>query len=459
MAGSFAVDGLISGLDTSDIISKYMQIERQPVNLLENKKQTLNAKSEAWREMNSRLYKLRDAAYDLQSIFTFQGTTIKNSNADAVTAISEDNALVSNYKIDVQELAQAQSLASNNISVADSGEALGLTGSLKLTVNGEETQITVEAEDSLQSLVQKINDTEESGVTASAIQVGTGEYKLTLTSKETGLANQINIEENLGGALIFTETQEAKDAVVSINGLAVTRSSNTITDVIEGVTLELKKAGESTELTIETDKEKIVDAVKKFVDGYNSVMAYISQNSSYTYNETTEKGSSGPLFGDSGLRSIQTQLKSYFSQAVSGVAQEVNQLAMIGITGASGIEGAKSGKIEFDEDKFLEKLDDNFDDISTLFGAKSSASGQGIFEGMYDYLFDATGVEGFVTGKTNSLTAQIKDIDGRIASYEERLEQREAYYYRKFSAMETALAKIQNQSSWLTAQLGVLYTK
>src|SRR5690606_35927819 len=121
----------------------------------------------------------------------------------------------------------------------------------KITVNGVEKEITVDAEDTLQSLVQKINNTEEISVTASAIQVGTDEFKLTLTSKETGVANQINIEGDLAGTLAFTETQAAQDAELKINGLTVTRSSNIIKDVIQGVTLELKKAGESADITVE----------------------------------------------------------------------------------------------------------------------------------------------------------------------------------------------------------------
>ena len=112
MTGSFRVDGLISGLDTSDIVSKYMQIERQPITKLENKKATLNAKSDAWREMNTRLYKLRDSAYDLQSILTFRGKAVKNSNPELLSISAENNALNSSYKIEVGKLAQAQSLAS-----------------------------------------------------------------------------------------------------------------------------------------------------------------------------------------------------------------------------------------------------------------------------------------------------------------------------------------------------------
>ncbi|HEY8345001.1 MAG TPA: flagellar cap protein FliD N-terminal domain-containing protein, partial [Bacillota bacterium] len=212
MAGSFRVDGLISGLDTTDIVSKYMQIERQPITKLENKKATLNAKADAWREMNSRLYKLRDAVYKLQSILTFRGKTVTNSNPDLLSITAEDNALISSYKIEVGKLAQAQSLASSNISVSSTEEALGLSGTLKITVNGVEKEITVDAEDTLQSLVQKINNTQEIGVTASAILVGTGEFKLTLTSKETGLANQIDIAGDLADTLAFTETQAAQDA-------------------------------------------------------------------------------------------------------------------------------------------------------------------------------------------------------------------------------------------------------
>lgn len=609
MAGTISVGGLISGINTSDIISKLMEIERQPLVKLEERKSDLQAKAEAWRELNSRLYKLKEATYNLQSFLTFRARKTNVQDETVLSATASVGAAASTYNIDVKELAKAHTITSDSQTSAST--SLGLSGAIQ--IKGKNIEITTV--DTLNSIADKINATDEIGVTASVIQLGTDNYKLTLTSTETGVENAITLVD--GGDVLTSlgvldaadqiknETQAAQDAEVWVNGLQIFRAENSISDIINGVTLNLKRVGTTT-LTVETDTEKIVSAVKEFVENYNSVMSYLNENMTYSYDEGSKTGTAGVLFGESSLMFIHSQLRGYLSKTVSGVAPEVNSLSMVGIsTGAAGsdIEKAKAGLLELDETKFLEKLETHFDDVMKLFGAAvtnvaaarnggavaasseysadypaasiidgrtssddwgqgggwndatadtfpdwveisfsrtttidqiniytlnsetypaatygikdfdleywdSSSStwklinsftdntqgliayefsavatdkvrltvkaangandysrlvevqvyeqNNGIFSDMYDQLFEWTRADGLMDGRADSLNEQISDLTDQIEVFNERLAKKEEYYLQKFTAMETALAKMQSQSSWLTSQLAAL---
>ena len=171
--------------------------------------------------------------------------------------------------------------------------SLGYTG--KFQINGKEIEVT--ATDTLNSIASKINSTADVGVNAAIVKIADGEYRMTLTSKQTGAANAIQVTDDDGilANLGFLDDsgefanliQEAADATIKVNGLTVNRASNTIDDVIPGVKLTLKKAG-STNISVERDLDKIITAVKEFVDQYNSTMSFI--NESMAYNKETKKG-------------------------------------------------------------------------------------------------------------------------------------------------------------------------
>ncbi|NLM36672.1 MAG: flagellar filament capping protein FliD, partial [Firmicutes bacterium] len=320
-------------------------------------------------------------------------------------------------------------------------------------------------EERLNAIARQINQA-QAGVTASVVKLAAGEYKLYLTSKETGTVNQISLAD-VGGDRVLKdlgvlteddeiahEAQAATDSVIEINGDTANparRSGNQITDLIPGINITLKEEGIVT-LGVELDKDKIVQNVKAFVDAYNAVIDYINQHKSFSYDAATKTGSKGALFGDSALLNIESKLKEFLYQTVDGVPQSVGLLSLVGIKGASGIEGAKSGRLEFDQELFKTKLESNLDDIARLFGATSDGT-QGIFTRMHDALFEWTGSSGILKTKTDTLQKQMSDIDKQVAAMEDRLAKREEYYYAKFMAMEKALAAVQSQSAWLSAQL------
>lgn len=455
MAGAFSIDGLVSGLDTTQLVKALVDLERQPVKQLEEKKSKLQAQNNAWREVNSRLYSLRQAALDLQSVLTFRGRSVTVTGENILTATAGAGTGKGVYNIKVLQLAQAHSIGSDPQSTA--GDPLGLAGTIR--INGEE--ITVTAEDTLESIARKINTQDDTGVNATVVRVGEGDYRLVLTAKETGAANRIILEDD-GGVLaglgfldskgeIKNQLQTAEDALLEINGLAVSRPANVIDDLVPDVTLELKEKGTAT-LTLDVDMEKVVKAVEKFVNEYNGVMDLIRKNLAY---DATSK-EAGTLFGDFTLVQIQSQLRGFLSRVVPGVDPAVNQLGLVGIQTASGVEGAKTGRLEFDADKLREKLETHFTEVAKLFGAETVPEGEGIFAALSRTIFDWTSSGGLVQAKTDSLGARIKDADERIEALNQRLEQREAYYLQKFRALEVMLAQLQTQSIWLSAQVSTL---
>src|SRR5690554_1282831 len=455
MAGAFGIDGLVSGLDTTQLVKELVALERQPVVQLEARKSKLQAENDAWRAVNSRLYSLREAALDLQSILTFRGRSVTLTEEDVLTASAGAGTQKGIYNIKVLHLAQAHSIGSDPQTTA--GDPLGLAGTIR--VNGE--AITVTAEDTLESIAQKINTAADAGVNAAVVRVGEEDYRLVLTGKETGAANRIILEDD-GGVLaglgflddmgeVKNQLQAAGDALLEVNGLEVSRSTNIIDDLITDVTLELEKEGAVT-LTLDVDKEKVVEAVEKFVEEYNGAMNLIRNNLAY---DTTTK-EAGILFGDSPLIQIQSQLRAFFSRTVEGVEPEVNQLGLVGLQTAAGVDGAQTGRWEFDTDKFREKMETHFDEVAKLFGAETVPEGEGIFAALSATLFEWTRSSGLVRTKTDSLETRIGDMDERIESLERRLMQREEYHMQKFIALEVMLARMQTQSNWLSSQISTL---
>lgn len=470
MAGNLSIGGIISGFDTDAIVRAIMNQERLPLTKLEAQKSTLQERSNAWRELNTRLYKLKEAAYNLQSFMAFRAQKITVSDEDKLTATATAEALLSSYQLNIKSLAKAHSVASR---LVDETTTLS-GGTIRITINGESKEITVNPEgdtnaERLNAIARQINQA-QAGVTASVVKLAEGEYKLYLTSKETGVVNQMSLADVDGGRVlrdwgvlteggdIAHEAQAASDAIIEINGDTANparRSGNQITDLISGITLTLKEEGTVT-LGIELDQDKIVENVKAFVDAYNAVMDYINQHKTFSYNEVTKTGTKGALFGDSALLNIESQLRGVLLQTVEGVDKSVGLLSLIGIKGASGVEGAKSGRLEFDEELFKAKLEANFDEIAKLFGAATTGEIKGIFTRMHDLLFDWTSSDGILKLKTDTLQRQMGEIDKQVAAMEDRLAKREEYYYTKFTAMEKALATVQSQSAWLSAQLSAL---
>jgi flagellar hook-associated protein 2 len=260
------------------------------------------------------------------------------------------------------------------------------------------------------------------GFSATIVNDGNG-YRLTLTSKDTGAANSMEVTvvdddatstDNSGlSQLAFNEnaqasmiqTVQSQDATLSINGLEITRDSNTVTGAIDGLTLNLSQAdpGNPVTVTVGAGTEDIKSAIVEFVDGFNGLLSNI--NSLTAYNADS---AAGVLIGDYTVRNITTQIRNVLSTTVSQVSSSFQSLAELGIT------SDKQGLLEVDNRVLDEALSGNADDVASIFTEQGRASDSGITflssssdtqSGFYSVNITQMATQGEITaGTVNSLT-------------------------------------------------------
>jgi len=371
------VSGLSSGIDWATMVDQLISIDHNRVDLVSSQKSEYEAKLAAWQSFNTKLLALKTAAEGLKDIDDFNvyeastttdSSTVKGSDLMSVTASS--TASIGSYQIIVNNLAVAEKVRSG--SYTDITTALGSSYAGDIVINGE--TVSIEATDTLTSLQNKINNansgTNPTGVTATIIKFGEIDYRLTLTSDTTGAAG---IDLQNGGApdilslLNFSEVVNGADASFSVDGVPITQSSNTVDDVIAGVTIDLLKADTETTvtLTVNRDIDAIKNNISSFVSKYNDVASYINTQSSY---DTETNSTGGILFGDGTLSSVKTDITSIITQSVWGVSSQFS------IMGLVGINIDNEGQLSINDDTLTGYLQTNFNDVKALFVGQGIAS-------------------------------------------------------------------------------------
>ncbi|MCX8117537.1 MAG: flagellar filament capping protein FliD [Desulfobacterota bacterium] len=367
MAGTSFVSGLASGLDWRNIIDQLRRLENKKVDLINQKKKEYGEKVTAWQEINKKLLSLKTKAEELnssQGFGLFKSILTSNSTTkpeEILSATAGEEASAGIYQIVVHQLARAQKYASQGF--ASQTSPLNFEG--ELLINGK--SLVVSPTDSLLTIRNKINalntGADPSKVTATLLHYGGQGYRLVLTSDLEGAAGMSLLNGasgNLMGALGLTEIQSGADAHLSVDGIALFVPSNAVRDVIPGVILNLKKAQADTTVTvkIERDHLAIKEKIKELVKAYNEVVEAIQTQ--FTYDAEKEK-TGGPLFGDSGLRSIRAGLSQLILNPIPGAQEAFSTLGMI------GINLDQQGKLKIDESKLQDHLETHFDDVRRLF--------------------------------------------------------------------------------------------
>jgi len=365
--GNSFISGLSSGIDWSSIVTQLIAIDQQRVTLVSNQQSDYQAKLKEWQSFNTQLLTLKtaaDALYDPDSFNVFKTVMSANNSTqagDLISASADTSASPDSYTIKVVNLATAEKLSSGTF--ADTTAALGGSYAGDITINGK--TLTVSATDSLVDVADNINKL-NAGVTASVLNFSSTDHRLIITSTTTG-AQGISITNDLFSwkSHIIVPSQ---DASVNIDGVLVNKSSNTIDDVIPGVTLNLLAAdnGATTiNLNVTRDTDTIKKNIQSFVTDYNSVMSYISKQFSY---DTTTKTTGGILFGDGTLASVKSDLTSVITQSVWGVNSQFS------ILGLAGINLDDKGQLSIDDTTLTNYLQTNFNDIVSLFAGQGTTS-------------------------------------------------------------------------------------
>lgn len=446
--------GVGSGIFSADLVDQLVQAERLPTETrLDQRQQTAQTKISAYGVLRSALEALKTPMEQLASADGLKAFTASSSNDDIGVTIDQGAASRGNYSVNVTQLAQAQSLASNVYADKDT-TAVG-TGTLTLNVGGESTDITVDgSNNTLQGLADAINDA-GAGVSAGVVDTGSG-YRLVLSSDESGTANEIevNVTGGSGGLDQFAyngttqnleQTVEAKDALLEVNGIAITRSSNTIEDVVDGVTFEVTGTGTST-VKVEQDSSAVADRVQEFVDKFNALQDAIKRVSGFD----ADSGVGSVLSGDSTVRNIQSEARSLLTTIVPGLEDSpVRMLADIGIK-----TDPSTGKLEFDQDTFVEKLEAHPAEVSTLFSDPDGDGG--IAEQAVSMVEDMLASDGALASRTEGLNNDLDRIQDQREALELRIESFRERLVSQFSAADSLIAQLQSTGSYVAQQLAAI---
>ena len=384
------INGVVSGIDTDNIVSGLLEIQQQQLDRMALRKNGFQQRQAAFKTVESRLLSLRADAGALSRNTNNPLTrlSVKPSDDEAISATASASAIPGVYQMTIDATAQAHQVASQGFADTDSEITQG-TFEIRLG-SGDPKTITIDSNNNnLSDLASAINSS-GTGISATIVKDsagGTTPYRLLLSSSKTGASNQITVTNNLaadnGSAVkpvinFGTPVQAASDARVTLGSgagaISVTSSTNQFKEAIGGVSFDLLQPtiGQTVSLTVAKDNTAAVAAVQSFVDSFNGVLNYISENSKY--NEATQEG--GLFLGNQSAAKIQQTLRTTVQNVVPGANPLANRLSTV------GIKFNDSGTLVLDKAKLEDALNGNIegvsaDDVKRLFsfGGQSTNSG------------------------------------------------------------------------------------
>ncbi|MFH1754476.1 MAG: flagellar filament capping protein FliD, partial [Candidatus Latescibacterota bacterium] len=465
-----------SGLDTDSIIESLMEIERQPVVLLEQKQYKLDYEKQALNEVNNSLLSLKTCIKSFadglafENVFASQDESVATGSADA-------SATQGSYELSVTRLAQRQVVASSDLAT---GWTVPGTGEFTITHagTGEVFTITLSGGETLTQVAQAINssigdDGNQFYGTMGVAQVLTdpvnGTKTLVIKTDETGAENGLSFADTVNSPMedlgitsggVLNELQAAENAELYIDGIQIESSSNTVTDALTGVTFILHgetDPGEKITVSIGLNEDDIISRISDFIEQFNTTTDLIADYLSEDVvddPETVDELQYGVLRGDSDLASAKSEIRMKTTGYIDSSLSVFQILSQIGITSESSSGSIVSDNIELDEEKLRAALSQDKDAVESLL--------EGWAEELDDYLEAQTKVSVAQTMAGNfyrrilNIDERIDNIDDDIADWEERLADMEERMRTEYSNMETVLAELQTQNEYLTAQLDSL---
>ncbi|OBZ09938.1 flagellar filament capping protein FliD [Bacillus sp. FJAT-26390] len=502
MINSIRMSGLASGLDTDTLVKNLMKAEKAPLNKLLQKKQTEEWKRDQFREMNSLLLDLKNKTFDMKLQGTYQKKVLASGNDNLVAVKQKGVPSTSNYEVKVTDLAEAAKAASVKFTasgLADGTAEIGEAFDFKIGA----TTISVAATDNINSIIAKVNSNSSvTGVTASYLQ---DDKSITFTTTTSGASAAISIT-NTGGfgtsnklglstgtvnnsATItdfatnkgFQSSKDAKPGNVQINGIAYQVNSSTFT--FDGVEFNIKAVG-TTQVSLKPDEDAIFKSIKEYVDKYNEITNKINTKiTEATYRDFKpllaeekeslsekqieqweDKAKSGLLRQDSLLSNVLSEMRLSLSSNLqgSGIDSKYDNLSDIGITSGSYSE---KGKLYINETKLREAISKDGNAIMDLFTKTGTSTDpatkyneSGVAQRLYDQINSTMGK---LTEKAGSIASLVDNstigkglsrLNTDINKWSTRLVDIEDRYWKRFTAMETAMSKANSQSGWLSQQ-------
>jgi flagellar capping protein FliD len=447
------IDGMVSGLPTGSLIESLMRVERMQQTALKTRLSVIEKSAEAYRSINTKFDALRTAAEAMVKPATWGAVTATSSVASVSTTATSD-AKPGSLTFSVQSAAATHSVVSATTWAATTDPS-GYGTSLEV-FNADGTSrgtVTIGGSGTLDDTVTALNGS-GLGLSATAVQVSPGQYRLQVTSTESGGAAAFS----LGTAGQFNVATQGTDAHLKVGtgpgAYDVYSSTNAFTGLMPGVTINVTKPETSVTVTVASDPAAVATSMQGLVDAANAALAEIAKHTG------NKDGAKGALAGDYNVTRLTSQVLSAVANAVGGD----------GSPAQVGIQLTREGTITFDKTKFTDALaadpalaqriisgTDGAGADGTAGTGDDTATVPGVAVRLRDLALAATDK----TTGTLTLLAQGRDsladnIQDRIDGWDVRLDKRRETLVRQFAAMETALGSMQAQSSWLAGQINSL---
>lgn len=456
--------GIGSGLDLNGLLDKLSKAEQQRLTPYTTQQTSYNAQLTAYGTLKGSLEKFDNLSKELAKPTFFNNTTASKHDQFAIT--TTDKAVAGNYIVEVQKLAQPQTLTTQ-ASITNQTEKLGTPGSIDrsitITAGDPQKEVKIPLSDDQTSLVEMrdaINNA-KAGVNASIMRVGDNDYQLAISSTATGEKNtvsvQVNNDDKLGAILNYDsaaksnamkQTVAGQDAEVLVNGTKIKRSTNSIADALQGVTIDLKtvtKKDEPQNLVISTDKTGTADKIKDWVDNYNSLLDTFNSLTKYTPVKTGEaqNAKNGALLGDNTLRGVQSSIKSALSGAQDN--PELKGLGNLGIT-----TNTKTGKLEIDSTKLNKAIDEKPEQVANFFAGNGKDTGMAteIHNEIQSYIKAG----GIIENSTKSINTSLDRLNSKITTVTASIQSTIDRYKQQFVQLDTMMSKLSGTGDYLKQQ-------
>lgn len=446
---TMSLGGLASGMDTRSLVTELLKLEAIPQNALKTRLSTTQVTASAYRTVNSALAALRTSAESLTKPESFASTKA-TSTASSVGVTTASYAAPGSLTFTVAKVATTASSVSTGRWADTTTTAAGMTTLDIRTADGTASKgsVVLDGTETLEQIAAKINADTTLGLKANAVQVSAGQFALQISAGTSGQAAGFSV-----GGTAFTRTSVGQDAELTVGATTadttaytIRSATNTFEGVLPGATITVTKEEPTpVTVTVGSDPAAVAGKVSALVDAVNKALSTIE-----TYTENTP-GSKAALRGEYAVTSIAGQLL----QAVSDAVGTDGSPAQV------GFQTTRDGRITFDKEKFAAALAATPELAQRLVSGSGVAGEPGAVAGLAARVRDVSNAASdTTTGTLSSLaTGQDglgRDLQDRIAAWDLRLAARKLALNRQFTAMETALSSLNNQSNWLAGQLGSL---
>lgn len=455
---SISTLGIGSGLQLSDLLTQTETAEKGALKPITTQQTAFTAKLSAYSSMKSALETFQKANTKLNNADLFSSTKTVSSSS-AFSATTSAGVVAGKYSIAVSQLATAQTLTtavqtSNTTALATTDSTI----SIKLAGSDKAVDVKVSAANSSLTGIRDAINKADTGMTASIIKTGDGSFRLSLSSNETGVDNAatisvagdsavqslLNYDGTAGGNV--TQSVAAQNALLKVNNVDIENSSNTISDALEGITLNLTaETSGSQSLTITKDTSNASSIISDWATAYNTLQDSLNALTKYTKVDAgaSQDTSNGALIGDGTLRTIQSQMKSLLTNASS--TSTFKSLAQIGIT-----TDPTTGQLTTDKTALDAALAKDSDGIKAMIIGDGKTTG--IATGMSNKLTGWLSSKGEIQAATDGVSKTLNSLTEQYNKVSDRIDDTIARLKAQFTALDVMISKLNNTSTYLTTQ-------